>query len=75
MYFRNDLEVEDCPSPPLGAECMEVPLLTPVWQYAALERAANSQGLTTGQLLRQLIAAYLEGRNDVRLSKEMCQIT
>jgi hypothetical protein len=75
MYFRYDLEVEDCPSPPLGAECMEVPLLVPVRQYAALERAANSRGLTTGQLLRQLIAAYLEGQNDGRLSTEMCRIT
>jgi hypothetical protein len=54
---------------------MEVPLLVPVRQYAALERAANSRGLTTGQLLRQLIAAYLEGQNDGRLSTEMCRIT
>ena len=40
-------------------DCVEFPLLLSAWQCAALERAATRQGLTIGQLLRQLIAALL----------------
>jgi hypothetical protein len=38
---------------------VEVRLLVPGWQCAALERAARGQGLTIGQLLRHLIGGHL----------------
>lgn len=38
---------------------MELPLLVSSRQCAALEKAAQRQGLTIGQLLRRLIAAHL----------------
>ncbi len=44
----------------LDGEMMELMLLLPSWQAAALERAARQQGLTSGQLTRRLITAYLE---------------
>jgi hypothetical protein len=44
----------------LDGEMMEMLLLLPNRQAAALERAARAQGLTSGQLTRRLIAAYLE---------------
>lgn len=36
-------------------EVVELPLLLPRWQAAALEEAAGSRGMTTGQLLRRYI--------------------
>jgi hypothetical protein len=44
----------------LDGEMMEMLLLLPNRQAAALERVARAQGLTSGQLTRRLIAAYLE---------------
>jgi hypothetical protein len=38
---------------------VEIPLLLPGWQAEALERAAHLQGLTAGELLRQLLQQYL----------------
>jgi hypothetical protein len=43
----------------LDGEVMEVQFLLPQWQAAALEQAASRQGLTSGQLTRRLIRAYL----------------
>jgi CheY-like chemotaxis protein len=40
-------------------EGVELPLLVPGWQHAALELVAAAHGLTIGQLLRRLIATYL----------------
>jgi hypothetical protein len=37
----------------------ELSLLLPGWQAAALERAARSSGLTTGQMLRRLVRDFL----------------
>jgi hypothetical protein len=40
-------------------EIVEVPLLLPVWQVSALERAALVRGLTAGQMVRQLLHEVL----------------
>lgn len=37
-------------------EVIELQLLLPRWQAAALEDAARSRGMTTGQILRRVIA-------------------
>jgi hypothetical protein len=36
----------------------ELSLLVPQWQVDALEQVAQARGLTTGQMLRRLIAHY-----------------
>jgi hypothetical protein len=36
-------------------EVVELPLLLPRWQAAALEAAARRRGMTTGQMLRRVI--------------------
>jgi hypothetical protein len=51
---------------PEKEECVELPLLVPGWQWVDLERAANAQGLTVGQLLRRLIEDHLAQRADNR---------
>jgi len=38
---------------------IEVPLLLPERQLEELENAARCQGLTTGQMIRRLIGAFL----------------
>jgi hypothetical protein len=40
-------------------EVMEATLLMPRGQAAALERAANRQGLTAGRLIRRLLQSWL----------------
>ena len=40
-------------------EVVELPLLLPRWQAAALEQAAQNRGMTTGQMLRRLIGDTL----------------
>lgn len=37
-------------------EVVELQLLLPRWQAAALEQAAQSRGMTTGQILRRVIS-------------------
>jgi hypothetical protein len=44
---------------PLDNEVVELNLLLPRWQAEALEEAANSRGLTAGQMLRKLIGLTL----------------
>ena len=39
----------------LDSEMVEVAMLLPRWQLAALESAAQRQGLSAGQMLRRLI--------------------
>jgi len=46
---------------PIDNEVVELALLLPRWQAAALEDAAHQRGLTTGQMLRKLIGASLKG--------------
>ena len=43
-------------------DIVEVPLLLPVWQVSALERAAHKRGLTAGQMVRQLLHDVLAPR-------------
>ena len=40
-------------------EVVELPLLLPRWQALALEEAAQTRGMTTGQLLRRYLADLL----------------
>ena len=42
----------------LDPEMVELSLHLPQWQVEALEVAARSRGLTTGQMLRRLIGNY-----------------
>ncbi|MGL6096487.1 MAG: hypothetical protein ACRC7O_11905 [Fimbriiglobus sp.] len=42
--------------PRLDHEVVELPLLLPRWQAAVLEEAARTRGMTTGQMLRRVIA-------------------
>jgi hypothetical protein len=44
----------------LDGEMAEMLLLLPARQAAALERAARQRGLTSAQLTRRLIGAFLE---------------
>jgi hypothetical protein len=37
---------------------VEIPILVPEWQAAALEDAANDRGLTVGELVRHMLADY-----------------
>ena len=56
----NDLTSRfNVPSP--ADEIAEVSLLLPRWQMDALESAAETQGLTAGQLLRRVIAQFAAG--------------
>jgi hypothetical protein len=43
-------------APRLDHEVVELPLLLPRWQAAVLENAARSRGMTTGQMLRRVLA-------------------
>lgn len=49
----------------IDAEVVELALLLPRWQAAALENAAHQRGLTAGQMLRRLIGATLSGSSAV----------
>jgi hypothetical protein len=40
-------------------EVVEVPLLLPGWQVDALEALAHAQGLTAGEMVRQLLSEFL----------------
>jgi hypothetical protein len=40
-------------------DIVELPLLLPGWEAAALEEAARERGQTTAQVIRQLIRGYL----------------
>jgi hypothetical protein len=51
---------------PIDNEVVELALLLPRWQAAALEDAAHQRGLTTGQMLRKLIGASLKGERPSR---------
>ncbi len=47
----------------LDHEVVELPLLLPRWQASAIEEAARSRGMTTGQMLRRVLAdVFAENR-------------
>ena len=48
--------------PRLDHEVVELQLLLPRWQAAALEAAAQSRGMTTGQILRRVITDLFADR-------------
>jgi hypothetical protein len=47
----------------LDGEMVELAMLLPSWQAAALEMAAEDQGLTAGQVVRQLIRDFCDTLN------------
>lgn len=51
------VELHDCKIEDDGV--VEIPLLLPHWQAEALESVAHEQGLTAGELIRQLLLDYL----------------
>jgi hypothetical protein len=57
--FENSAGVRERTPFPDG-EMAEVALLLPAGQAAALEAAARRRGLTTAQLVRQIIRAFLD---------------
>jgi hypothetical protein len=46
-------------APRYDQDVVEMPLLLPRWQADALEDAARSRGMTSGQMLRRIIAEFL----------------
>jgi len=47
----------------LDSEMVEVSMLLPRWQLAALESAARCQGLSAGQMLRRMIGTSVSPAN------------
>lgn len=39
-------------------DVVEVPLLLPVWQMSALEKAAYHRGVTAAEMVRELLRTY-----------------
>jgi hypothetical protein len=56
--FATPARAADEPTSPEG-EVIEVPLLLPGWQVAALEAAARREGLTFAAAARRLIRDFL----------------
>ncbi len=52
--------------PRLDQEVVELALLLPRWQADALEDAAHSRGMTTGQMLRRVIADLFSNSNEAK---------
>jgi hypothetical protein len=42
-------------------DVVEVPLLLPSWQVAALADAAQDRGLTAGEMVRTLLSDFIDG--------------
>jgi len=45
----------------MPGDVVEIPFLLPAWQAAQLETAAHRHGITTAQMVRRLILAWLQG--------------
>ena len=54
MVWNDSTSLE---SASLDADIIEVALLLPRWQVAALESVARKRGMSTGQMLRRMIGA------------------
>jgi hypothetical protein len=52
--------IEAGPPAPRETEIVELSLLLPSWQMAALETAAHDQGMTTAQMMRGLIRDFFQ---------------
>jgi len=58
----------DVPGPaPADREVVEVPLLLPGWQVAALATAAQDRGVTAGEMLRGLLHDFIVGLEQRRM--------
>jgi hypothetical protein len=57
-------------SPHFTADVVEISLLLPGWQAAALESAAQRQGLTTASLVRRLIRDHCSPAGNGKLRPE-----
>lgn len=49
-----------------GTDVVEIPLLLPVWQMSALERAAHRRGMTAAEMVRQLLREYVTNSTTLR---------
>lgn len=61
MYFDSEL-LASCDDPLLTAteeDVVEIPLLLPLWQMSALEKAAYLRGMTAAEMLRQAIGELI----------------
>jgi hypothetical protein len=50
-------------------EVVEIPLLVPGWQVAALATAAQDRGLTAGEMLRGLLRDFIAGLEQRKAKK------
>ena len=48
---------------PLDSNVVEMSLLLPIWQAEALEQAADHQGMSAGQMLREVIRDFFDRLN------------
>lgn len=49
---------------PIDKDVVELAILLPRWQAAALENAAHQQGISTAQMLRKLINSTIRNSNN-----------
>jgi hypothetical protein len=59
-FRHSDLERSGSFHSPEG-EVVEIPLLLPNWEVKALETAAHGCGLTAGEMVRQIVRAFIAG--------------
>jgi hypothetical protein len=62
MRFSRDVNL-DCPEVPSSgseSQVVEISLLLPGWQASELEKEAYHRGLTTAQMVRQVLGHYFE---------------
>jgi hypothetical protein len=57
---RNRFE-NDCGTAVADRDVVEVPLLLPTWQVAALADAAQDRGQTAGEMLRDILSDFIDG--------------
>jgi len=53
-------------------EVMEISLLLPGWQVAALETAGRGHGLTAGQMVRRVLRDYLSRMQEQNWQGDPC---
>ena len=58
--MRN-LSGDECGTVVAERDVVEVPLLLPGWQVAALATAAHDRGLTAGEMMRGLLNDFIDG--------------
>ncbi|HVS35349.1 MAG TPA: hypothetical protein VMS17_07175 [Gemmataceae bacterium] len=63
-----NLSGEDLGPALMAPDVVEVPLLLPGWQVAALADAAQDRGLTAGEMLRHLLSNFIQDQAQRRSS-------